>query len=309
MTVMEDIKPIRVFLEVAKQSSFAGAARILGMTPASVTRIIARLEAELGQQLLLRTTRQVSLTSAGAIVAMRYRPAVEEFDRITRDITRASMPDRGRLRINVPMSMGLRLMAPLIDSFRLAYPNISLDVKITDTLVDIIEENCELAIRISGPPSDKSTIWRKICEIPRHVIAAPALFDRIRRPRTPDDLDRTHCLSYSSGSGPETWEFRKGQTKRSVRAGTRIVSNNGDFLYALAVAGSGIAILPAFIASTGIARGEVIAVLTDWEVPSLWLTLYYPPYEQLPPLVATFTEFFEAHIRKLDGLDSIRMVG
>jgi DNA-binding transcriptional LysR family regulator len=300
---MQDIKPIRVFLKVVELSSFAAAARSLKMTPASVTRIIARLEDELGQQLLVRTTRKVALTSAGAAVAARFGPVVAEFDRVSEDIARAARPDRGRLAINAPMSLGLRLLPALIDRFRLAYPNIALDVKLTDTLVDIVTERCDLAIRISGPPGDKSTIWRKICEVPRRAVAAPGLFERLARPQTPEDLDPAYCLSYSATGQPEVWKFERGTARRSVTAGAAVVSNNGDFLYALAQAGNGIVVLPDFIMGDGMARGDVVAVLDDWTVAPLWLTLFYPPYEVLPPLVATFTDFFEAYLREDSAFD------
>lgn len=300
---MQDIKPIRVFLRIAEQGSFAAAARSLRMTPASVTRIVARLEQDLGQQLLVRTTRQVALTSAGAMVAARYGPVVADFDQVTKEIARAVQPDRGRLSINAPMSLGLRLLPALVDQFRLAYPDIELDVKLTDRLVDIVEERCDLAIRISGPPADKSTIWRKICEVPRHAVAAPRLFDRLPRPRAPDDLMAQHCLSYTALTQPEIWKFRQGRVTRNITAGTAVISNNGDFLYSLVRAGNGIALLPDFIVKDGLQSGEVETVLTDWTVAPLWLTLYYPPYEVLPPLVATFTKFFETHLRAIPELD------
>lgn len=300
---MEDIKPIRVFLEVARQLSFSKAARSLHMTPASVTRIVANLERNLGQQLLVRTTRQVSLTSAGAMVVARFAPAVSEFDRIVDDITRASRPDLGRLRINAPLSLGVRVMPKLIESFRSAYPRIELDVFLTDAFVDIIAEDCDLAIRVSGPPADKSTIWRKICEVPRYLVASPDLFDRIPRPESPDDLDRDLMLSYSANGRPETWEFRKDRLTRTLRAAGHMTGNNGDFLYGVASAGGGICLLPDFIVREGLISGEVERVLPEWSLPSLWLTLYYPPYEKLPPLVATFTDFFETYIRDVEGME------
>ncbi len=299
---MQDIKSIRVFLAVANARSFSQAALTLGITPASATRLVAKLEDDLGQQLLLRTTRQVSLTSAGALVAARYQPIIDELDRATSEVLQISLPDRGRLRINAPMSMGLRLMPQLIDSFKLVYPNVSLDVKLTDTLVDIIEDACDLAIRISRPPQDKSTIWRKICEVPRHPVAAPSLFNRTKLPKEPDDLDSKFCFSYNSKDGPEIWEFQKGAVKRPFRAGTDIISNNGDFLYSLVEAGSGIALLPDFIVNEGMQNKKVIHLLDDWKPEPLWLTLYYPPYEQLPPLVATFSDFFESYLRDVEGL-------
>ena len=300
---MQDIKPVRVFLKVVELSSFAAAARSLNMTPASVTRIIARLEEDLGQQLLVRTTRQVALTSAGAMVAARFGPVVEDFDQVAEEITRAVWPDRGRLSLNAPLSLGLRLLPSVIDRFRLAYPNILLDVTLTDRLVNIVKENCDLAIRVSGPPSDKSTIWRKICEVPRHAVAAPSLFERMQRPETPDDLDPSFCMSYSATGQAEVWEFRKEGAKRNLSAGSSVISNNGDLLYALARLGNGITLLPDFIVKEGIAAGEVETVLDDWTVSPLWLTLFYPPYEVLPPLVATFTDFFEAHLREVAELN------
>ncbi|MWB79573.1 LysR family transcriptional regulator [Pseudooceanicola sp. 216_PA32_1] len=300
---MQTLKPIRVFLAVVAEGSFAGAARALRMTPASVTRIIAQLEGDLGQQLLLRTTRQVSLTGAGAMVAARYRPVIEEFDRVSDEIARTTRPDRGRLAINAPMSFGMRLMPGLLGSFRLAYPNIDVDLQLTDVLVDILDTHCDLAIRISDPPGDKSTIWRRICQVPRQIVAAPSLFDRVARPEGPDDLPGELCLSYGHRGGAETWTLARAGVRRSLRAGTGIVSNNGEFLYEMAVAGNGVVNLPEFLVRDGLASGAVEVVLPDWQVPALNLMLYYPPYDRLPPLVATFTEFFEAYIREVDSFD------
>ena len=294
---MDDLRPIRIFLEVAQQQSFAGAARSFNITPSSVTREVAKLEDALGRQLLLRTTRKVSLTSFGATVAARYRPLLEELDITTQRITRESRPDSGRLRINAPMSMGLRLLPGLFDSFRLAYPNVSLVADMSDRLVDIMEEPFDLAVRISRPPQDVSTIWRKICLVPRFLVASPALLERMDPPDSPGALDPAMCLSYGFDQSPEQWVLSKGPLKRTVRAGTGIITNNGDMLYELTKRGQGIALLPEFIVADGLARGDVVKILEDWTVDPLWLTLFYPPYDQFPPLVATFTEFFEDYIK------------
>lgn len=299
---MEDLKAIRVFLAVAEQLSFAGAARSLAMTPASVTRIVAQLEADLGHQLLLRTTRKVSLTSTGAMVAARYKPIVDDFDRATEDIAHASRPDRGRLRINAPLSMGVRLLPGVMTGFRATYPLIEVELRLTDTLIDIIDAGCDLAVRVSTPPNDRSTIWRKLCEVPRDAVASPAFLAEIKKPESPDDLDRRHCLSYSSDGTPEMWEFSQGAVRRSFRAGRTLISNNGDFLCEVACGGAGICVLPDFITQAALDRGDLVRVLPGWTLPSLWLTLYYPPYERLPPLVATFTDYFETYLRDLDGL-------
>lgn len=299
---MTDLKAVRVFLEVAEKLSFAAASRSLRMTPASVTRIISKLEDDMGQQLFVRTTRQVSLTTAGAIAVTRYRPLVEELDQTTEDITRATRPDMGRLRVNAPMSLGVRVLPRLVETFRLAYPRIDLEIYLTDSLVDIIEGDCDLAVRVSEAPVDKSTIWRKICQVPRHVIAAPSLFERLQKPQVPDDLRPDSLLAYSDKGRDETWNFRSGGQKRDVRTSSKVISNSGDFLYSVAAAGGGICVLPDFIVRPGLEKGEVVSLLPEWEVTPFWLTLFYPPYEQFPPLVATFTDFFEAYMREFDGM-------
>ncbi len=293
---MVDLKPVRVFLAVADRQSFSGAATELGLAPATVTRIIAQLERELGTQLFVRTTRQVGLTSAGAMVLARYRPVVESFDDATEALMHKTRPDRGTLRITAPVSLGLQLLPDVIAGFRLAYPNISVALNFTDTLVDVIAEECDLAIRVSGPPTDKSTIWRKLCEVPRRAVAAPAFLDRVDPPGHPADLSPDHLMSYSATGAREVWDFSNGGSSRSVRAGSRIVSNSGDFLYAMACAAEGVAALPDFITRPGLQSGEVVEVLPEWSLPSLWLTLFYPPYSELPPLVGVFSDYFETYI-------------
>ncbi|WP_209940252.1 LysR family transcriptional regulator [Ruegeria sp. HKCCE4148] len=301
---MIELKPIRVLRAVSDLKSFSLAARELGIAPASATRIIAQLEKDLGTQLLVRTTRQVSLTSAGATVLAQYRPLLEGFEEVTRNLRRANQPDKGHLRLTAPVSLGVTLLPQVISGFRLAYPNISVEINFTDTLLDVIEENCDLAVRVSGPPTDKSTIWRKLCEVPRHMIAAPSLFERIPRPDHPRDLNPDFLMSYSAQGRSETWDFSHAGGNVSIQAGRKIISNNGDFLYALAVAGEGICVLPDFITDKGLASGQVVQVMPIWSITSLWLTLYYPPYEQLPPIVGTFAEYFEKFVQNHPNLET-----
>lgn len=293
---MDDLKAMRVFLEVAGQASFAAAARSLGLTAASVTRIVAQLEEDLGQQLLLRTTRHVSLTSAGAIAVARMRPIVEDFDAARASLKGEVAPEMGHLRVNAPLSFGMRVMPGVIAAFRQAFPKITVDLHLTDRFIDILDGRYDLAIRISGPPADKSTIWRKICEVPRVAVAAPEWCDRVGRPAVPDDLKAEALMSYSSDGRAEIWRFRRDSQRRDMRAGTAVISNNGEFLCACAQTGMGACVLPRFIVAEALEREALEEILPDWTLAPLWLTLYYPPYEQLPPLVATFSAFFEDYI-------------
>lgn len=293
---MIELKPLRVLRAVSDLKSFSSAAQELRLAPASVTRIVSQLEQDLGTQLLVRTTRQVALTSAGATVLARYRPLLEGFESVTKDLQRAIRPDYGHLRLTAPLSFGVSLLPKIVSGFRLAYPNISVEINFTDTLLDIIEENCDLAIRVSGPPTDKSTIWRKLCEVPRHLVAAPSLFDRVPRPGHPDDLRADHLMSYSTNGASELWEMSLAGVTKTLRAGTQVVANSGDYLLRMAIAGEGICLLPDFITHDALAREDVLQVLPDWAASSLWLTLFYPPYEQLPPVVGTFAQYFESYV-------------
>ncbi|WP_208351117.1 LysR family transcriptional regulator [Pseudaestuariivita rosea] len=301
--MLQDLKAIRVFLTVAEHLSFAQAAKALDLTPATVTRIIARLEEDLGHQLLLRTTRQVSLTSQGARIAGRYAPVIAEFDRVAAELSDAANPLRGRLSVNVPMSFGMRLMPALIESFRLAYPTVDLVIHLSDALTDILTETCDLAVRISMPPKDQSSIWRKVCVIPRTMVAAPSFLEAHGPIPAPEALPRALCLSYGHGQQAETWRLSRGAETRLFKAGESIISNNGEVLYALACRGQGITVLPDFLVAKGLRSGAVVAVLPDWEVTPLWLSLSYPPYARLPPLVSAFTDFFEAFLKDFDGFD------
>ena len=295
---MGELESIRVFLTVAELQSFAGAGRHLGMTPASVTRTIAALEARLGVQLLVRTTRQVSLTSAGAGYAARVTPLEKGLAEAADETREAQGITLGRLRISAPLSLGVKVLPAVLSQFGALHPQTHLDVSLSHRFVDIVEEGYDLAIRISGPPSDKSTIWRKICRVPRLLVATPEYLRARGTPQQPEDLGDHECLGHRNDLGNEVWQLSNGKRQRAHKATGRLSANNGDLLAALVLNGEGIALIPRFIIEADLAAGRMVAVLPDWSAPEIWLTLYYPPYEQLPLRVATFSDFFEAHINE-----------
>jgi DNA-binding transcriptional LysR family regulator len=299
---MGELESIHTFLAVAEQRSFTGAARQLGMTPASVTRTISALEARIGVQLLLRTTRQVALTSAGAAYAARVAPlaaALSEAGEETRELHGLTS---GLIRISAPLSLGLKVLPAVLSQFAALHRETHVALTLSDSFVDIVEDRYDLAIRISGPPSDKSTVWRKICKVPRLLVASPAYLRAMGRPQTPDELTRFDCLSYGAEAREEIWDLAKGEAKRSHRARGGFSANNGDLLAQLAVNAGGIALLPRFIVEAELASGALEPVLADWSAPDIWLTLYYPPYERLPLRVATFSDFFEVHVKETHPL-------
>ena len=200
------------------------------------------------------------------------------------------------------MSLGLKVLPAVLSQFATLHPQTHVALNLSDGFVDIVEEDYDLAIRISGPPADKSTIWRKVCRVPRVLVAAPAYLRAKGTPSTPDDLADFACLSYQAEAREETWELTNGASHRSHKADGGFSANNGDFLARLALNGEGIALLPRFIVEDDLEAGRLVEVLPDWSAPAIWLTLFYPPYDQLPLRVATFSDFFETYVKEIRPL-------
>ncbi|MDH4441543.1 MAG: LysR family transcriptional regulator [Rhizobium sp.] len=294
---MNDYKALKVFLLAAEKRNFAQVARELDMTPAAVTRSIAALEQDLGVQLFVRTTRQVSLTTDGAIFAAQIQPALETLETARKDIRDTNKVDQGRLRISAPTWFGKAVLPPILSGFRELYPKISFEVSLSDGLVNIMEDDFDLTIRISSQPSDKFTIWRKIRVVPRILVAAPGT--RFVDMTTPDQLSPDDCLAYSGESRRETWVLSDGGTSVAIAAGRAFSANSGEVLADMAVDGAGVAMLPGFHIAEHLRTGRLVHVLRNWAPPDLWLTLYYPPYQALPPRIAAFSKFFEQQIPSL----------
>ena len=299
---MNDYKALKTFLLAAEKRNFAQVARELDMTPAAVTRAIAALEDDLGVQLFVRTTRQVSLTTDGAVFAAQIQPAVEALENARKDVKNAHKSDQGRLRISAPTWLGKTILTPILSGFRELYPKMSFEVSLSDGLVNIIDDDYDLAIRISSAPSDKFTIWRKIRAVPRILVAAPG--SRFTEMQHPNELTPDDCLAYSGESRRENWALSDGGSSISIAAGRAFSANNGEVLADMAADGVGVAMLPGFHIAEHIRTGRLVHVLPGWAPQELWLTLYYPPYQTLPPRIATFSKFFEerlpAHMVMLD---------
>lgn len=297
-----ELEAVRVFLAVAEKRGFAAAAGALGMTPSAATRAVAALEARLGVQLFIRTTRTVALTAAGALYAERVRPLTVGLAQAAQETRETHGLVAGALRIAAPLSLGLKVLPAVLTQFGLAHPSVRVTASLTDAFVDILDGSADLAIRISGTPTDKSTIWRKLCPVPRLLVAAPSYLLARGRPGSPEDLSEHELLAYGSDPAGESWELRQEEKRGTVRAAGRIRADSGDLLAELAVHGEGIAQLPRFIVADALATGRLVPVMEAWRPEDLWLTLFYPPYERLPLRVATFSDFFEVYVTQTHPL-------
>ncbi|MCQ4632614.1 LysR family transcriptional regulator [Shinella sp. CPCC 100929] len=294
---MNDTKALRIFLLAAEKRNFAQVARELDMAPAAITRAIAALEEDLGIQLFVRTTRQVSLTTDGAIFAAQVQPAMQALETARKDVINANKADQGRLRISAPTWFGKTALPGVLSGFRTLYPKINFEISLADGFVNILDQDFDLAIRISAAPSDKFTIWRKVCLIRRVLVAAPG--SRFAGMAHPGELTPDACLAYNGESRREAWLLTDGSASVEISAGRAFSANNGDLLADMAAEGAGVALLPHFHIAEHLATGRLVHVFPQWSPPDLWLTLYYPPYQALPPRIATFSKYFEERVPAL----------
>jgi DNA-binding transcriptional LysR family regulator len=293
------VEKIQIFLSVAEHGSFASAARRLNLSPSVVTRVVAELEQDLGVQLLVRTTRKVALTSAGQHFVARAGRAARDLQE-AEDFVRAEQNSlTGELRVNAPLSFGLRFLAEAVSRFQTLYSDVTLKLSLSDSFIDIVSSDFDMALRISGPPTDKSTIWRKIHEIPRVLVASPNYLAGLGKPTEPKQLINHRCLAYSNLASGVEWQFRSAKSeKQNVSPKFSFECDNGDVLADLAVLGEGITLLPMFIVERHLAAGKLEVILPDWTAPTIWLTAYYPPYDILPAKVKAFTSLIEDSVAR-----------
>jgi DNA-binding transcriptional LysR family regulator len=284
----------RMFVAVLETGSFVAGAARLGTSSGQASKLVARLEADLGVRLLNRTTRAVSATEAGQAYLDRIRPLLDEYESLDLAVKNISQAPRGRLRLTAPLSFGTLQLAPRLAVFAREYGEIALDVTFTDRLVNLVDEGFDLAIRI-GRPQDSSLIARTLCEI-RLVLVASEDYRATRGvPGHPDDLAEHDCIIDTNFREPERWPF--GPDGDPVPVAGRLRFSNAEACLAAAEAGLGLAYLPAFVAGPAIAAGRVRTVLADHEAPPLTLSAVYPHSRHLAAKVRVLVDFLAREFR------------
>jgi DNA-binding transcriptional LysR family regulator len=247
-----------VFAEVVATGSFTEAARRLGLSKASVSREVARLERRLGAQLLRRTTRSMSLTEIGATFYAGCQRVVEEAEHAERSVGELQAEPRGEVRLVTSVSFGQFQITPRLPAFLARYPQVRLRVDLTDRMVDLVGEKFDLAIRITGQLSDANLVQRRLCPIRFVVCAAPSYLKRRGVPRDPGQLERHNCL----GVGASPWH-RMVPRGRAVRLSGDLNLDNGDALRRVAVLGHGIVCLPTYLVGEDLMAGRLVQILPE----------------------------------------------
>ncbi len=279
------------------RGGFARAADALDTSPANITRYVAELETHLGVRLLNRTSRRLSLTEAGEALYERARAVIEDVAEAEAAATADSRNPRGRLRINAPLAFGIRHLAPLWPRFLALYPDVELDIDLTDRVVDLVEDGYDLGIRISRGGS-QAHVARKLATSRNMLCAAPRYLERFGIPVSPEDLPGHRCLVYTHAPEPDVWTLLDGEgTPHRVRLQPHVRTNSGDTARALALAGEAITWQPMFLIGEDVARGDLVPLLPGWRLPDIDVLALYASRRHLSAKVRTMVDFLAEAFR------------
>ena len=298
MAKLPDFEGLAIFAKVVELRSFAAAAGELSLSKATVSKAVTRLEERLGARLFNRTSRRLALTDAGQKLSERAARLLADGEAAENEALAQSMSPRGLVRFAVPMTFGVRMVAPILPQFLEQYPDVSIDLHLGDAMVDLIGEGFDMGLRIASLP-DLSLIARRLCAMPRYTVAAPAYLKRYGRPTHPMHLAQHRCLGYAYLSTAGVWNYTNAKGEQaSVRPAGPLRVNNGEALMPALLAGLGIADAPEFIVGDAIASGEVEVILKDWKQTEGAAHLVMPPGGPRPARVEVLADFLAKHFAK-----------
>ncbi|MCL4758855.1 MAG: LysR family transcriptional regulator [Rhodocyclaceae bacterium] len=286
-----DPNDLLIFANVAELGSFSRAAEHLGLPKSTVSRRITLLEEQLGERLMLRTTRKLTLTEFGYSLLHHARHVAEEVDAALALAEHRQVRPSGRLRISMPGDFANVLLVDLLAAFTALHPGVSLDIDLSPRRVDLIGENFDLALRMGDLPDDSSLAARKVGVFSSNLYAAPDYLREHGTPAQPSDLMAHASLRLASRSGePLDWILRNDATEVRINPPARIIANSPELLIRLAASGSGIAAVPNQYAAPFVARLQLVRVLPGWCLPAVDCWAVFPGRRLMPAKTRAFLD-------------------
>ena len=277
MRRLPDFEAWAVFAKVAELGSFSRAADELGLSKPTVSKAVGRLETSLGFSLLNRTSRRLALTEAGRASLDRAARILAEGQAAEDEALAQSTVPRGRVRLSAPLSFGIAYLGAALSEFMAEYPEITLDLALSDRHVDLVAEGFDLAVRIASL-EDSSLLARRLCTVRLLLVGSPAYFEAHGRPSHPGELVRHEAMIYTGGTARGLWRFTHptfGET--AVEPSVRLLTDNADMLGPALLAGQGLALQPEFLVWRELREGRLEVAMPDWAPPLLGLYLLTPP--------------------------------
>jgi DNA-binding transcriptional LysR family regulator len=286
MARLPDLEGLAIFAKVAECRSFADAAAELRLSKATVSKAVSRIESRFGARLIIRTARRFELTDAGRQLAVRAAHILAEGEAAEDAAVAQATAPRGLVRLAVPMSFGLLHVAPLLPEFLAIFPEVSIDLHLSDAMVDIIGESFDAAIRTAVLPT---LVAHRLCEVSRYLVGSPNYLNKYGRPKHPLHLAQHRCLTHTVTT--EVWQFTKGAKSASVQPSGPLRVNNGDAMMPALIAGTGLGILPDFILREALGAYQLERLLPDWSLPLRTVYWVTPPGEPQPKRVEVLADF------------------
>jgi DNA-binding transcriptional LysR family regulator len=293
---MDRFLEMKTLVAVVDAGSFIGAAEPLGMSKAAVSRHVSDLEHRLGVRLLQRTTRRLSLTDEGHAFYARSKDALALVDEAETEIRSRSSEASGLVRVNAPQTFGVLHLAPLWGDFMDANPRVSLEVTLSDRVVDVVDEGFDLAIRIATLPNS-TLVSRKLTSTRVMLCASPTYLDRVGTPSHPADLALHQVIAYSYWAGRDEWSFTGPEGVVTVRTRARLYANNGDTCLAAALSGQGIILQPSFLVAEDVRAGRLVELMPEYKSIELGIYAVYPTRKQLALKVRRLIDYLADALR------------
>lgn len=290
-----DLNETAVFVKVVQAGSFSAAARQLGLPTSTVSTRISRLEKRLGVTLLQRTTRRINLTEAGTVYYHHASQGLSYMIEAEAAIDEARQQPQGKLKITAPADLGDSLLANLVERTQQEFPALELELLLTDRYIDLVAEGVDVAIR-TGELRDSSLVAKSLGTIHWAIFASRNYLDKSAALKVPQDLHAHHCLQFTP-LGRDAWSLNNNNNSISVPMQARTMANSIGIVKCMAENGQGVALLPTFVCKQGLASGNLLNVLPEWQGKADPVHLVYPKQRFMPPKLRAFLDLAQAELR------------
>ncbi|WP_204138702.1 LysR family transcriptional regulator [Halomicronema sp. CCY15110] len=293
---MDKFESMRAFTQVVEAGGFAAAAREMGLSRSAVNKLVMNLEAALQVQLLQRTTRRVTPTATGLAFYERCIAILADVAEAELAVSDLQTKPQGQLRINAPMTFGTRYLSPLLAQFLQQYPDLHVELSLSDRFIDPIDEGFDVTLRIARPTPMANLIVQALAPAPVILCAAPDYLRDRQPPRIPSDLADHPCLAYGHLATDNQWTLIGPDGEHKITISGPLCANNGEVLQAAAVQGVGITLLPRFIVQGDLAAGRLQQLMPAYEAPNISICVLYPVNRHLSTKVQLLVDFLAEQI-------------